>query len=69
MTDGVVWKLLARFTWFFCHSAGILTTGSPSTDHYVKSYKVEYRERNRWKPYTQYNSSEPLVRTQSTRLN
>ncbi|XP_031437050.1 discoidin, CUB and LCCL domain-containing protein 1 isoform X2 [Clupea harengus] len=40
---------------------GILTTGSPSTDHYVKSYKVEYRERNRWKPYTQYNSSEPLV--------
>ncbi|XP_041951280.1 discoidin, CUB and LCCL domain-containing protein 1 isoform X1 [Alosa sapidissima] len=40
---------------------GILTAGSPSADHYVRSYKVEYRERNRWKAYTQNNSSEPTV--------
>ncbi|KAJ8355897.1 hypothetical protein SKAU_G00186910 [Synaphobranchus kaupii] len=34
---------------------GVVTTGSTALDfdYYVQSYKIEYKERNRWKTYTQ----------------
>ncbi|KAG5846640.1 hypothetical protein ANANG_G00117140 [Anguilla anguilla] len=42
---------------------GIITTGSTllEFDYYVRSYKIEYKERNRWKTYTQNNSSDYMV--------
>ncbi|KAJ8270718.1 hypothetical protein GJAV_G00118470 [Gymnothorax javanicus] len=42
---------------------GIVTTGSTVVDfdYYVRSYKLEFKERNRWKTFTRSNSSEFMV--------
>ncbi|KAI1897502.1 hypothetical protein AGOR_G00083930 [Albula goreensis] len=42
---------------------GIVTTGSTllDLDYYVQSYKIQHKERNRWKTYTHYNSSNDMV--------
>ncbi|TSP57597.1 Discoidin, CUB and LCCL domain-containing protein 1 [Bagarius yarrelli] len=39
---------------------GILTKGSDSGD-YVESYKIMYKEKSRWRTYTDYNSSEDTI--------
>ncbi|KAG9347506.1 hypothetical protein JZ751_005073 [Albula glossodonta] len=41
----------------------IVTTGSTllDLDYYVQSYKIQHKERNRWKTYTHYNSSNDMV--------
>ncbi|MCJ8743948.1 hypothetical protein PDJAM_G00100470 [Pangasius djambal] len=39
---------------------GILTKGSDS-GYFVKSYKIVYKEKSRWRTYTQHNSSEDMV--------
>ncbi|KAK1796173.1 hypothetical protein P4O66_009250 [Electrophorus voltai] len=40
---------------------GILTSGVSSSDHYVKSYKILYKEKSHWQTYTQYNCSEDMI--------
>ncbi|MBN3303239.1 DCBD1 protein, partial [Amia calva] len=42
---------------------GIITTGSTLShfDFYVKSYKIEYREKNKWRTYTQNSSAEDMI--------
>ncbi|KAI5090807.1 discoidin, CUB and LCCL domain-containing protein 1 isoform X1 [Silurus meridionalis] len=39
---------------------GILTKGLDS-GYYVKSYKIVYKEKSRWRTYAQYNSSEDMI--------
>ncbi|XP_058235441.1 discoidin, CUB and LCCL domain-containing protein 1 isoform X2 [Hemibagrus wyckioides] len=39
---------------------GILTKGSEFGD-FVKSYKILYKEKSRWRTYTRYNSSEDMI--------
>ncbi|GAA6083636.1 discoidin, CUB and LCCL domain-containing protein 1, partial [Tachysurus ichikawai] len=39
----------------------ILTKASDSGE-FVKSYKIVYKEKSRWRTYTRYNSSEDTVR-------
>ncbi|XP_051511112.1 discoidin, CUB and LCCL domain-containing protein 1-like isoform X1 [Myxocyprinus asiaticus] len=42
---------------------GIVTSGltTGGFEYFVKSYKVEYKERNRWQTFVQYNSSEDVI--------
>lgn len=42
---------------------GILTTGLTiaNLEYFVKNYKIEYKERNRWRVFTQYNSSSDMI--------
>ncbi|XP_022518553.2 discoidin, CUB and LCCL domain-containing protein 1 [Astyanax mexicanus] len=40
---------------------GILTKGSTTSDYFVKSYKILYKEKSRWRNYTHYNSSEDTI--------
>ncbi|XP_062858493.1 discoidin, CUB and LCCL domain-containing protein 1 [Trichomycterus rosablanca] len=40
---------------------GILTKGSASRESFVKSYKISYKEKSRWRTYTQYNSTEDTI--------
>ncbi|XP_056619807.1 discoidin, CUB and LCCL domain-containing protein 1 [Triplophysa dalaica] len=42
---------------------GILTTGLSIGDieYFVKNYKIEYKERNRWRTFVQYNSSDDML--------
>ncbi|KAI7800140.1 discoidin, CUB and LCCL domain-containing protein 1 [Triplophysa rosa] len=42
---------------------GILTTGLSigGFEYFVKNYKIEYKERNRWRTLVQYNSSDDML--------
>ncbi|KAM6964917.1 discoidin, CUB and LCCL domain-containing protein 1 [Aplochiton taeniatus] len=40
---------------------GIVISGELESDHYVKSYSLEHKEKNRWRPYTHYNSTENMI--------
>ncbi|TRY58200.1 hypothetical protein DNTS_017411 [Danionella cerebrum] len=42
---------------------GILTTGMTIAgfEHFVKNYKIEYRERNRWRTFVPYNNSDEMI--------
>ncbi|XP_051731453.1 discoidin, CUB and LCCL domain-containing protein 1 [Ctenopharyngodon idella] len=42
---------------------GILTTGLTITnfEYFVKNYKIEYKERNRWRTFVQYNNSNDMI--------
>ncbi|XP_051501373.1 discoidin, CUB and LCCL domain-containing protein 1-like [Myxocyprinus asiaticus] len=42
---------------------GIVTSGltTGGFEYFVKSYKVEYKERNRWRTFFQYNRSEDMI--------
>ncbi|XP_072542285.1 discoidin, CUB and LCCL domain-containing protein 1 [Salminus brasiliensis] len=40
---------------------GILTKGSTTSDYFVRSYKILYKEKSRWRNYTHYNSSEETI--------
>ncbi|KAG1963426.1 discoidin, CUB and LCCL domain-containing protein 1 [Pimephales promelas] len=42
---------------------GILTTGLTiaNTEYFVKNYKIEYKERNRWRTFVQYNNSDDMT--------
>lgn len=53
----------SNFESCFCF-IGILTTGLTITnfEYFVKNYKIEYRERNRWRTFVQYNNSNDMVR-------
>ncbi|KAK7133859.1 hypothetical protein R3I94_015651 [Phoxinus phoxinus] len=42
---------------------GILTTGLTiaNIEYFVKNYKIEYREKNRWRTFVQYNNSDDMI--------
>ncbi|RXN07456.1 CUB and LCCL domain-containing 1-like protein [Labeo rohita] len=42
---------------------GILTTGLTIAgfEYFVKNYKIEYRERNRWRTFVQYNNTDDMI--------
>ncbi|XP_043076259.1 discoidin, CUB and LCCL domain-containing protein 1 [Puntigrus tetrazona] len=42
---------------------GILTTGLTvaGSEYFVKNYKIEYKERSRWRTFVQYNNSDEMV--------
>uniref|UniRef100_A0AAY5JXB8 Discoidin, CUB and LCCL domain containing 1 n=1 Tax=Esox lucius TaxID=8010 RepID=A0AAY5JXB8_ESOLU len=40
---------------------GIITTGFTILDFYVRSFKIDHKERNRWKAYTKDNRSDYMI--------